>query len=81
MAGCLGSQSVKCTAVPGQRGVDTGKKINGRKRHILVNTLGSLLTVGGICCQRAEPDAARLPLHHSTLQLQKAEEDFGQWYS
>nr|VFJ93343.1 MAG: putative transposase [Candidatus Kentron sp. H]VFK00853.1 MAG: putative transposase [Candidatus Kentron sp. H] len=32
-AGCLDSQSVKCTAVPGVRGYDAGKKINGRKRH------------------------------------------------
>ena len=39
-AGCLDSQSVKCTAIPGQRGFDAGKKINGRKRHILVDTLG-----------------------------------------
>nr|WP_218152069.1 transposase [Nitrosomonas communis] len=38
--GCLDSQSVKCTAIPGQRGFDAGKKINGRKRHILVDTLG-----------------------------------------
>ncbi|WP_218132770.1 transposase [Nitrosomonas halophila] len=44
-AGCLDSQSVKCSAVPGQRGFDAGKKINGRKRHILVDILGLLLTV------------------------------------
>ena len=39
-AGCLDSQSVKCSSVPGQRGFDAGKKINGRKRRILVDTLG-----------------------------------------
>ncbi|MDV6344715.1 transposase [Nitrosomonas sp. Is37] len=44
-AGCLDSQSVKCTAVAGQRGFDAGKKVNGRKRHILVDTLGLVLTV------------------------------------
>lgn len=44
-AGCLDSQSVKCTAVPGVRGYDAGKKVNGRKRHILVDTMGLLLTV------------------------------------
>jgi hypothetical protein len=44
-ADCLDSQSVKCTAVPGERGYDAGKKINGRKRHMLVDTLGLLLTV------------------------------------
>ncbi|MGZ4994378.1 MAG: transposase, partial [Methylobacter sp.] len=44
-AGCLDSQSVKCTAVPGVQGFDAGKKINRRKRHVLVDTLGMMLTV------------------------------------
>ena len=44
-AGCLDSQSVKTTQVPGERGYDAGKQVNGRKRHILVDTLGLLLTV------------------------------------
>jgi putative transposase len=38
-AGCLDSQSVKTTAVPGVRGYDKGKQVNGRKRHIWVDTL------------------------------------------
>ena len=37
-AGSLDSQSVKTTAVPSSRGFDAGKKIMGRKRHILVDT-------------------------------------------
>ena len=41
----LDSQSAKTTAVGGQRGYDAGKKIKGRKRHILVDTLGNLLKV------------------------------------
>ena len=44
-AGCLDSQSVKGTAVPGPRGYDAGKKVNRRKRHLLVDTLGLLLAV------------------------------------
>ncbi|MCO6428897.1 transposase [Nitrosomonas communis] len=44
-AGCLDSQGVKCTAVPGQRGFDAGKKVNGRKHHILVDTLSLLLAI------------------------------------
>jgi putative transposase len=44
-AAILDSQSVKTTEVGGERGYDAGKKINGRKRHILVDTLGNLLTV------------------------------------
>lgn len=34
-AGCMDSQSVKMTLVPGLRGYDAGKHVTGRKRHIL----------------------------------------------
>jgi len=41
-AGAIDSQSVKTTESGGIRGFDAGKKINGRKRHIAVDTLGLL---------------------------------------
>jgi putative transposase len=44
-AGCLDSQSVKSTLVPGPRGFDAGKHVMGRKRHIPFDTLGLLLAV------------------------------------
>jgi putative transposase len=45
-SGCImDSQSVKTTSVGGIRGYDGGKKLSGRKRHALVDTLGLLLTV------------------------------------
>lgn len=43
--GIVDSQTVKVMAPAGQRGYDAAKRINGRKRHILVDSLGNLLAV------------------------------------
>jgi transposase len=42
-AGVIDSQSVKTTESGGPRGYDAGKKIKGRKRHIVTDTVGHLL--------------------------------------
>ena len=44
-AGIVDSQSVKTTEQGGPRGYDAGKHVNGRKRHLLVDTLGLILKV------------------------------------
>ncbi len=42
-AGVIDSQSVKTTEAGGPRGYDAGKKVKGRKRHILTDTNGFLV--------------------------------------
>jgi len=44
-AGIIDSQSVPTTESGGPRGVDAGKRIKGRKRHIVTDTQGFLLAV------------------------------------
>jgi putative transposase len=44
-AAIVDSQTVKTSEVGGQRGYDAGKKMNGRKRHIVVDTLGLILAL------------------------------------
>jgi putative transposase len=61
-AGCLDSQSVKTTQIPGERGYDKGKNVNGRKRHILVDTMGLLVVVVVTAASVSDPAGARLLL-------------------
>ena len=61
-AGCLDSQSVKSTGIPGVRGYDGNKRIKGRKRHLVVDTLGLLLAVVVTAASVSDPAGARLLL-------------------
>ncbi|MFI9646272.1 transposase [Streptomyces sp. NPDC052040] len=57
-------QSVKADATVAlvSRGYDAGKKINGRKRHVLTDTLGLLLAVLVTPASTTDRDAARILL-------------------
>ena len=61
-AAIVDSQSVKTTDRGGEHGYDAGKKINGRKRHVLVDTLGLVWLVVVTAAATQDRDGARLLL-------------------
>src|ERR671926_411161 len=56
----IDSQSVKSTEVGGKVGYDGGKNVYGRKRHIVVDTLGMLLLVVVTAASVQEANSAAL---------------------
>jgi putative transposase len=64
--GCVDSQSVKGTECGGQHGIDGHKKINGVKRHILVDTMGLLLAVLVTAASVTDAHAARTVFQRAT---------------
>jgi putative transposase len=62
-AAILDSQSIKTSSVRGDaRGYDGGKKIQGRKRHLLVDTLGLLLKVKVLEASISDREGAKVLL-------------------
>lgn len=65
-AGVIDSQSVKTTGVGGgERGFDGGKKINGRKRHLLVDTEGLVLKAKVHSAAVMDRDGVEILLGHN----------------
>jgi len=70
-AAILDAQSVKTADHSGERGFDAGKQVNGRKRHILVDTIGLLLVGVVHAANIQDREGARLVLEALTSRFKR----------
>ena len=70
-AAIVDSQSVKTTDRGGVHGYDAGKKVNGRKRHILVDTMGLIWLLHVTAASIQDRDGARLLLAVLNQQMRR----------
>lgn len=70
-AGIVDAQSVKGADTVGKdsRGYDAGKKTNGRKRHIVVDTIGLLIVVLVTAASLQDRDGGRLVLDKARMKM------------
>jgi transposase len=70
-AGIVDAQSVKGADTVGRdsRGYDGGKKVNGRKRHVVVDTIGLLVAVLVTAASLQDRDGGRLVLDKARMKM------------
>jgi transposase len=70
-AGIVDAQSVKGADTVGadSRGYDGGKKVNGRKRHVVVDTIGLLVVVLVTAASLQDRDGGRLVLDRARMKM------------
>ncbi len=70
-AGIVDSQSVKAADTVGRdsRGYDAGKKVNGRKRHVVVDTMGLLIVVLVSAASLQDRDGGRRVLDRARMAM------------
>lgn len=70
--GIIDSQSTKATDIALETGYDAGKKIKGRKRHLLTDTEGLLLHVKVHSAGIQDRDGAKILLRHAKKHLKQS---------
>src|SRR3990170_2595504 len=70
-AAIVDAQSVKAADTVGKstRGFDAGKKVNGRKRHVVVDTIGLLVVVLVTAASIQDRDGGRLVLDKARMKM------------